>query len=46
MYLLKIREQGGIITASVVVAIVQGILLSYSPTRLAEFGGHIVLTSS
>ena len=47
MYLLKIREQGGyIVTASVVVAAARGILLSYSPTQLAEFGGHIVLTSS
>ena len=44
LYLRKIREQGGIITASVVVAAARGILISSNRMQLAEFGGHIVLS--
>lgn len=40
LYLHKIRELGGIVTASVVVA------AASCPTQLAEFGGHSSLTSS
>ena len=45
LYLQKIREQGGVVTASVVVAAAWGIMLSSDCDRmqLAEFGGHIVL---
>ena len=44
LYLKKIRQQGGIITASVVVAAARGILLSSDRSQLYEFGGHISLT--
>ena len=45
LYLQKIKEQTGIVTASVVVAAAWVILLSCDRDRmqLAEFGGHIVL---
>ena len=46
LYLNKIREQGGVITASVVVAAARGILMSSDAgkCKLAEFGGHINLS--
>ncbi len=40
LYLLKLREQGGIVTASVVRAAARGIVMSYCPTQLTELGGH------
>ena len=43
LYLKKIRDQGGIITASVVVAAARGILISCDHSKLVEFGGHIEL---
>ena len=44
LYSCKIRENGGIVTASVVVAAARGILMSCDRTQLAEFGGHIELS--
>ena len=46
LYLSKIRDQGGVITASVVVAAVRGILMCCSPSQLVEFGGHITLSKT
>ena len=43
-YLRKIRDQGGIVTASVVIAGARGILMSSDYRQLAEFGGHIYLS--
>ena len=44
LYLQKVRDQGGVITASVVVAAARGILLSNDRSKLVEFGGHIELS--
>ncbi len=44
LYLRKIRQQGGVITASVVVAAARGILISSDRFQLDEFGGHISLS--
>ena len=44
LYLKKIRDQGGVITVSVVVAAARGVLLSSDRSKLAEFGGHIDLS--
>ena len=41
LYLCKIRENGGGITASVIVAAARGIVMSRDRTRLTEFRGHI-----
>ena len=43
-YLKKIREHGGVITASVVVAAAHGILMARDKSLLAEFGGYITLS--
>ena len=42
--LKKIREQGGVITASVVVAAARGILMATNKSLLVEFGGHLSLS--
>ena len=44
LYLKKIRDQGEVITASVVVAAARGILLSSDRSKLVKFGGHIDLS--
>ena len=44
LYLRKMRENGGVVTVSVVVAAARGIVMSRDRTQLAEFGGHIQLT--
>lgn len=44
LYLRKVRQQGGVITASVVVAAARGILISTDRSQLDEFGGHISLS--
>jgi len=43
MYFKKIRECGGVVTVSVVMASTCGILLCTDRSKLAEFGGHIEL---
>ena len=42
--LKKIRDQGGIVTASVAVAAARGIVMAVDRQQLAEFGGHIKLS--
>ena len=44
LYLKKIRDQGGIVTASVAVAAARGIVMAVDRQQLAEFGGHIKLS--
>lgn len=44
LYLKKVRQQGGIITASVAVAAARGIVMTVDRRQLAEFGGHIKLS--
>ena len=44
IYLKKIREEGGAVSASIVVAASKGILHSIDQTQLEEFGGHIHLS--
>ena len=44
LYLKKIRDQGGVVTASIAIAAARGILLSTDSSRLAEFGGFIELS--
>ena len=46
LYLKKVRDQGGVITASVVVAAAHGILISnkFDRDKFVEFGGHINLS--
>ncbi len=44
LYLHKIQENGGVVTASVIVAAARGIVMSRDCTHLAEFGGHIELS--
>ena len=43
MYLKKIREGGGVITASIVMTASHGILLPTDKSMLAEFGGRVKL---
>ena len=44
LYLKKIRDLGGVVTASIAIAAATGILLSTDSSRLAEFGGYIELS--
>ena len=44
LYLKKIRDQGGIVTASVAVAAARGIVMAVDRRQLTEFGGHIKLS--
>lgn len=44
LYLKKIRDQGGVVTASVVVAAARGIVMAVDQRQLTEFGGHIKLS--
>ena len=44
MYLKKIREEGGVVSAFIAVAASKGILQSSDWTQLAAFGGHIRLS--
>ena len=44
LYLKKIRDQGGIVTAFVAVAAARGIVMAVDRRQLAEFGGHIKLS--
>ena len=42
-YLRRVRDGGGVVTARIAVAVVRGILLSCDRSKLAEFGGHVML---
>ena len=46
LYVKKIQQQGGVVTASVVVAAARGVMMAYNHPQLAEFGWHMVLTST
>ena len=43
LYLKKVRDAGGIVSAAIAVAAARGILVSCDRSKLAEFGGHIDL---
>ena len=43
MYLKKVREGGGVVTARITMAAARGILLTCDRSMLAEFGGHVHL---
>ena len=43
MYLKKVREGGGVISARIAVAATRGILFTCNRSMLAEYGGHIEL---
>ena len=43
LYLKKVRDAGGIVSAAIAVAASRGILVSCDRSKLAEFGGHIDL---
>ena len=43
MYLRRVRDGGGVVTARIAVAAARGILLSCDCSKLAEFGGHVTL---
>ena len=43
MYLEKIREDGGPVTAEIAIAAARGLLLAEHKNRLVEYGGHIKL---
>ena len=45
MYLRRVRDGGGVVTAWIAVAAARGILLSCDRSKLAEFGGHVTLNS-
>ena len=45
-YVLKVREQGGAVNTTLVVAGAKGIVDSLDRTRLVEYGGDITLTTS
>ena len=41
MYLKKVRERGGVVSARIAVAAARGILLTCNRSMLAEYGGHV-----
>ena len=43
MYLRKVREGGGTVSARIVIATARGILLKCNRSKLVEFGGHVQL---
>ena len=43
VYLQRVRESGGTVTARIAVAAAKGILLSTDQSKMAEFGGYIQL---
>ena len=46
LYLKKVREGGGVVTARIAMAAAKGILMSSNRGALVEFGGHIAITKS
>ena len=44
MYLKKVREGRGVVSARIAVAAARGIVHTYNKSLLAEFGGHVELT--
>ena len=45
LYLKKVRDAGGIVTARIAVAVANGILLRHDKCKLVEYGGHIDLST-
>ena len=43
LYLKKVREGGGVVSAAIAMAAARGIVLTCNKSLLAEFGGHIEL---
>lgn len=43
LYLKKVRQGGGAVSARIAMAAARGILLKCDQTKLAEFGGHVEL---
>ena len=41
LYLRKVREGGGVVSARIAMAAARGVLLSFERSKLVEFGGHI-----
>ena len=46
LYLKKVREGGGVVTARIAMAAAKGILMSSNRGALVEFEGHISITKS
>ena len=44
LYLRKVREGGGIVSARIAIAAARGILLTYDKSKLIEYGGHVDLS--
>ena len=44
MYLKKVREGGGVVSARIAMAAARGIVLTCDRSLLAEFGGHVELS--
>ena len=43
IYLNRVRNGGGVVTARIAIAAARGVLLSYNRSRLAKYGGQIEL---
>ena len=43
MYLQRVRDGGGVVKAWIAIAVAQGILLPRDHSKVAEFGGHVML---
>ena len=43
IYLKKVREGGGVVTARIVIAAARGIIMSHDKSQLVEYGRHINL---
>lgn len=44
LYVKKVREGGGVVTARILIAAARGIIVACERSRLVEFGGHIQLS--
>ena len=44
MYLKKVREGGGVVSARIAMAAARGIVLTCDRSLLVEFGGHVELS--
>lgn len=44
LYLRKVREGGGIVSARIAIAAARGILLTYDKSKLIEYEGHVDLS--
>ena len=44
VYVKKVREGGGVLTARILIAAARGIIMACERCRLVEFGGHVQLS--